>query len=101
PRAVAARWPEPRVRSLAELAATVTEAPWRLSRGVHERARDAGLTDDDVLHAIALAAYFGHLNRIADAVAVPLDYDVRHVPPRAEPAVPPLLAAPHPVQGEP
>jgi hypothetical protein len=27
------------------------------------------------------------LNRIADAVAMPLDYQVMHLPPRAEPAI--------------
>ena len=101
PRAVAARWPEPRLRALAELAAVTTEAPWALSRGHHARAREAGLSDDDVLHAIALAAFFGHLNRIADAVELPLDYRVRREPPRLERAVPPLLPAPAPITGEP
>ena len=52
----------------------VTEEPRTLSRAHHDRAIDAGLSDDDILHAILLSAYFGHLNRIADAVAVPLDY---------------------------
>ena len=52
-----------------------------------------------MLHAIALAAFFGHLNRIADAVDVPLDYRVRRDPPRAEPAIPPFLPAPAPVAG--
>ena len=101
PRAVAARWPDPRLRALAELACLVTEAPWALSREHHARARAAGLSDDDVLHAIALAAFFGHLNRIADAVDVPLDYRVRREPPRIERTVPPFLPAPAPVRGEP
>lgn len=101
PRAVAARWPEPRLRALAELACVTTEAPWELSRAHHARARAAGLSDDDVLHAIALAAFFGHLNRIADAVEIPLDYSVRREPPRAVRAVPPFLPAPAPVSGEP
>lgn len=101
PRAVAARWPEPRLRALAELALLVTEAPWTLSRAHADRARRAGLSDDDLLHAIALSAFFGHLNRIADAVDVPLDYKIRRLPPRAEPSVPPLLPAPAPVIGEP
>jgi alkylhydroperoxidase family enzyme len=101
PRAVAARWPEPRLRALAELACVTTEAPWELTRAHHARARAAGLSDDEVLHAIALAAFFGHLNRIADAVEIPLDYDVRREPPRAERAVPPFHAAPAPVSGEP
>jgi alkylhydroperoxidase family enzyme len=79
----------------------VTEAPWRLSAELLERARTAGLGDDDVLHAVALAAFFGHLNRIADAVAVPLDYQVRLSPPAVERAVPPFAPAPRPVRGTP
>ncbi|MBX3154529.1 MAG: hypothetical protein KF773_00890 [Deltaproteobacteria bacterium] len=68
----------------------MTEAPWQL---VHPPA----LSDDELLHAVALSAYFGHLNRIADAVAVPLDYAVEHEPPHAEPSVPPLAIAPAPI----
>jgi alkylhydroperoxidase family enzyme len=100
-RAVAARWPDPRRRVLAEIAVVVTEAPWTLSPGFHQRARDAGLSDDELLHAIALSAYFGHLNRIADAVAVPLDYEVRQLPSPAEPATPPLARAPAALRGAP
>lgn len=99
--AVASRWPDPRPRMLAGIASIVTEAPWALSPGHHARARDAGLSDDDLLHAIASSAFFGHLNRIADAVAVPLDYDVPHLPPRAEPATPPFHRAPGPRRGTP
>ena len=90
PRAVAARWPEPRLRALAEIAVTVTEAPWALSRERIGRA----LSDDDIVHAVALAAYFGHLNRIADAVGVPLDYRVKQPPAPIEPNVPPYVPAP-------
>lgn len=79
---------------LAEIATVVTEAPWALSRDHRARSHIAGLSDDELLHAIALAAFFGHLNRIADAVAVPLDYEVRHRPPHAEPATPALPRAP-------
>ncbi|HEX7842233.1 MAG TPA: hypothetical protein VF469_32395 [Kofleriaceae bacterium] len=100
-RAVAARWPDVRRRMLAEVASLVTETPWALSPGHHARAREAGLSNDELLHAIALAAFFGHLNRIADAVAVPLDYEVRHRPPHAQPATPPLLRAPAPRRGVP
>jgi alkylhydroperoxidase family enzyme len=90
-----------RLVALAELARLVAETPWALSRAHHAAWRAAGLADDDVLHAIALAAYFGHLNRIADAVAVPLDYTVRHLPPHADPTTPALAAAPGPIVGEP
>ncbi len=100
-RAVAARWPDARARMLAEVACVVTEAPWALSADHHARARAAGLSDDELLHAIALACFFGHLNRIADAVAVPLDYVVQQLPPHAEPATPALPRAPGPVRGTP
>ncbi len=84
----------PRQRALIEVATLVTNAPWRLRR-------PADLDDESLLHAVALSAYFGHLNRIADAVAVPLDYEVRHMPPAVDPHVPALAAAPAPVTGEP
>ncbi|HET9990191.1 MAG TPA: hypothetical protein VFQ65_16790 [Kofleriaceae bacterium] len=84
----------PRQRALIELTTLVTEQPWRAHRV-------AELDDDTLLHAIALSAYFGHLNRIADAVAVPLDFAVRHAPPATDPAVPALAPAPSPLAGVP
>ena len=84
----------PRQRALIEVATLVTEAPWRTHRV-------AELDDEALLHTIALSAYFGHLNRIADAVAVPLDYVVRHMPPATDPSVPALSPAPAPVTGDP
>ncbi|HEU0030998.1 MAG TPA: hypothetical protein VFQ53_10230 [Kofleriaceae bacterium] len=92
PRGVAERWPDSRLRALATVATIVTETPWAL-RPAHA----AGLSDDELLHAIALSAYFGHLNRIADATAVPLDYRVRREPAHAEPATPALSPAPAPL----
>jgi alkylhydroperoxidase family enzyme len=86
---------------LAEIAMLVTEAPWALSPEHRARSHAAGLSDDELLHAIALAAFFGHLNRIADAVAVPLDYEVQHQPPHAEPATPALPRAPALRRGSP
>jgi alkylhydroperoxidase family enzyme len=84
----------PRQRALIEVATRVTERPWRMHR-VPE------LDDEALLHTIALSAYFNHLNRIADAVAVPLDYVVRHAPPATDPSVPAFAAAPASVTGEP
>ena len=81
---------------LVELAILVTESPWSLSRAHRDRAHSAGLSDEDIVQAIALSAYFGHLNRIADAVDAPLDYDVRQDPPHADPthrALPPAPIA--------
>ena len=99
PRALDLR--EPRLRGLAELATVVTEAPWELSRAHLSRAHAAGLSDAEVLHAIALAAFFGHVNRIADAVAVPLDYEVARTPPATDASVPPLSPAPATKTGRP
>jgi alkylhydroperoxidase family enzyme len=101
PHAVAARWHEPRIRMLAELAMVTTLEPWRLTRAHRERARAAGLGDAEIVHAIALTSYFGHLNRIADATAVPLDYHVQLAPMHAEPATPPLARAPARIDGAP
>ena len=79
----------PRRQALLELATLVTAEPWTLSRGKLKQWHDAGLTDDDVLHAIALSSYFGHLNRIADATGVPLDYEVRTTPAHPDATTPP------------
>lgn len=87
------------MQALVELATTVTIEPWSLSRLRLDKCHDAGLSDDEVLHAVALSAYFGHLNRIADATAVPLDYDIRTLPAHADPALPPWPAAPKLVAG--
>src|SRR5687768_17889649 len=43
PHAIAASWPNPRLRMLAELAQCVTESPWALSRVHLSRAYKAGL----------------------------------------------------------
>lgn len=91
----------PRMQLLLELTTAVTEAPWSLSRALHKRARDAGLDDAAVLHAIALTSYFGHLNRIADATGVALDYDVRALPPHIDPDVPAWPTATKLVTGRP
>jgi len=88
-----------RQRALVELVRRVTTAPWTLSHGDRLRWTAAGLHDDDLLHAIVLSAYFGHLNRIADAVGVPLDYTVEIPAPAPDPAQPPLPAAPAPITG--
>jgi len=88
-----------RMRGLAELVTIVTEAPWTLSRTHRDRSHEAGLGDEDILHAIMLSSYFGHLNRIADVVAVPLDYQVQVEPPHADPSVEPWPTAPGPVVG--
>lgn len=86
PRGLAAWATDPITRALARLTVLVTEAPWTMSADELTQARAAGLGDGAILQAIALAAMFGHLNRIADAIGIELDYDVALEPSHAEPA---------------
>lgn len=79
------------MRELARLAVAITEAPWSLRPSDLSRARAAGFSDEVVLHVVVLSALFGHLNRVADAVGIELDYPGPIRPPHAEPATPPYL----------
>lgn len=75
-----------RREALIALATRVTERPWDVTR-------DSVLSDEEFVHAVALSAFFGHLNRIADVVGVPLDYQVKHPPRPVDPAAPALPTA--------
>jgi hypothetical protein len=88
---VADRHPDPRTRALARLTVDVTERPWALSGESLVSARVAGLDEAAVLHAILQSSLFGHLNRIADAVGVELDYPDSFGAPHVEAATPPYL----------
>jgi alkylhydroperoxidase family enzyme len=101
PRALAAGAPDLRLRVIAEIAIAVTEAPWSLSRDHLTRAYAATLSDEDVLQVIALTSYFGHLNRIAEVVGVPLDYDVTLIVSPADRARPAWACAPGLLAGKP
>jgi alkylhydroperoxidase family enzyme len=101
PHLVATTWSDPKLRAIAAIAIQLAVAPWAMSRGLLERGHAAGLTDEHVVQIIYLGALFGHLNRIADAVAVPLDYAVQLEPPRADPTVPALAAPLQPIVGRP
>jgi len=91
PRAVADRHPDPVVRALARLTVITTERPSALTSRDLAQAREDGLDDAGVLHAILQTSLFGHLNRIADAVGVDADYPDSFGAARVEPATPPYL----------
>ncbi len=101
PHSIATTWPDPRQRAIAALTIAVTEAPWSLSRAHRDRAHVASLSDEDILHLVALTSYFGHLNRIADVTGVPLDYAVVLAAPPVDPSAPALRSAPQLVVGRP
>ncbi|HSD87754.1 MAG TPA: hypothetical protein VLB44_09585 [Kofleriaceae bacterium] len=101
PRASATTAPNSRMKMIAELTTIVTEAPWTLSRAHLSLAHTAGLGDEDILHVIMLASYFGHLNRIADATGVVLDYQVKLATPHPDSSMAPWPTAPELVSGRP
>ncbi len=35
--------------------------------------REKGLTDEEILHAVAIASYFNYINRVSDALGVELE----------------------------
>jgi AhpD family alkylhydroperoxidase len=90
-----------RMRMLAELAILVTEAPWMLSSMHRERAHAMDVTDEELLHAVMLSAHVGHMNRVAEATAIELEYDVQVQPPHANPATPCFVHAPVALAGRP
>jgi len=101
PQALCTSWPDPRLRMLAELAHSVTTGPWTLSRKQLSRAYTASLSDEDVLHLVALAAYVGHVDRLSDRVDVPLDAERTLEPYRADTAAQVFSSAPKLVVGRP
>jgi alkylhydroperoxidase family enzyme len=101
PQTVAEHATTPRMKMIAELTTLVTTTPWLLSRKVLGRAHAHGLSDEDVLHLILQTSYFGHLNRIADATGVPLDYSVQLQVPAIDPSCPPWPTASELVAGRP
>jgi hypothetical protein len=94
PRALARSSPDPLTRVLGHLACTVTEAPWALGPADLVQARAVGLPDEAILQVVLLSSMFGHLNRIADAVGIELDYRVVNRPPAAAPETPPYARPP-------
>jgi hypothetical protein len=76
---------------IAHLTILITEAPWQLTPADRAAAHEVGLADEALVHLVMLSASFGHLNRMADAVGIELDYQVAQLPPAAEPATLPYL----------
>lgn len=77
------------VRSIAQLVQKITAMPWRLGPADRSQSHSAGLSDEALYQVVLLSSFFGHLNRIADAVGVELDYSVVIPIPHAEPTTPP------------
>ncbi|HEV8131547.1 MAG TPA: peroxidase-related enzyme [Acidobacteriota bacterium] len=57
-------------RALCEFAEKLTLRPWDMAREDIDRLRTAGLDDRLILDAVQVIAYFNHINRVADALGV-------------------------------
>lgn len=80
--ALAGDWREAAVpedlRALLDYAAKLTRKPGAVDEGDVERLRDAGWSDEAILHACEVVAYFNFVNRTADGLGVSLEPDWPH-----------------------
>ncbi len=51
----------------------LTRTPGDMSERDLEPLRDAGLSDEDILHVAEVTAYYAYVNRIADGLGVGLE----------------------------
>lgn len=64
----------PREQALAGLASQLAEAPWTMDDRDHDRLHAAGLSDEEIVHAVTIVGMFSHFTRAADATAITPDY---------------------------
>jgi uncharacterized peroxidase-related enzyme len=63
----------PALRALLEYAGKLTRTPAAVTRADVAALRAAGYTDEAVLHAAEVTAYFAFVNRLADGLGVELE----------------------------
>lgn len=77
PEALAREWREagvePRLRALLAYAEKLTLAPEAMEPSDVQALRDAGWSDEAILHACEVISYFNFVNRIADGLGVSLE----------------------------
>ena len=62
-----------KTRAILEYAEQVTKDATQVGDDGIARLREAGCTDEEIIEATAVAAYFNYMDRIADALGVALD----------------------------
>ena len=67
----------PRSKALAKFADLVTRAPSAVRQQDVDALRKHGLTDSDILDAVEVIAYFNYINRVADALGIDLEPEMR------------------------
>jgi alkylhydroperoxidase family enzyme len=65
---------EPRARTLARLAVTLTARPWDLTGEAVGDARRQGLDEEQIEAAIGVISMFNYFTRVADATGIEFDY---------------------------
>jgi alkylhydroperoxidase family enzyme len=60
----------------------VTRAPAAVRRRDVETLRKYGLTDRDILDAVEVISYFNYINRVADALGIDPEPEMRRAPKR-------------------
>ena len=63
-----------------DFALKLTRTPEASSREDLQALREQGLSDEDILILVHVVGYFNHINRIADALGVDLEDDMRPRP---------------------
>ncbi len=67
----------PRQKALCKFAELVTRAPGAMSPRHLETLRLHGLSDRDILDAVEVISYFNYINRIADALGIDPEVEMR------------------------
>jgi alkylhydroperoxidase family enzyme len=63
----------PQLWTLLEYAGKLTRTPAGVTLSDVDKVRAAGYTDEAVLHAVEITAYFAFVNRLADGLGVELE----------------------------
>lgn len=67
----------PRSKALAKFAELVTRTPSAVRRQDADALRRHGLSDRDILDAVEVIAYFNYINRVADALGIDPEPEMR------------------------
>ena len=59
--------------AILEYAERITQDAASVTQAEIQRLRGRGLSDDEILHAAAIASYFNYITRVSDALGVELE----------------------------
>ena len=73
---------DPRRLAMLRYADKLTRSPGRMRQEDLEPLREAGFSDEDILHIAEVTAYYAYVNRVADGLGVELEPWIWGGPPR-------------------